>query len=132
MKPICWTLLCGILCASAMGGGCREDRQAQVKILLRSDRDGNEELYLMNLDGTGLTNLTNDLADNSQAAVTPDGTQVVFTSMPANQHVSSLMKVNLDGTGKVVLVSDWNYNYYPMITRDGSRVVELVQLVEVQ
>lgn len=51
-----------------------------TKIVFRSNRDGNEELYLMNIDGTGLHRLT-DVQEyvSSQFDWSPDGGQIVFT-----------------------------------------------------
>ena len=36
------------------------------RILFLTDRDGNWELYAMNLDGTGLTNLTKNPANDTR------------------------------------------------------------------
>ena len=38
---------------------------ANAKIAFASDRDGNFEIYVMNADGTGQTNLTNNAAIDS-------------------------------------------------------------------
>lgn len=35
-----------------------------TKIVFRTDRDGNDEIYIMNADGSGQTRLTNDTASD--------------------------------------------------------------------
>src|SRR5256885_2251960 len=52
----------------------------QGKIAFTSNRDGNDEIYVMNADGTGVTRLTNDPASDSQPAWSPDGSRIAFTS----------------------------------------------------
>lgn len=45
-----------------------------------SFRDGNNEVYLANPDGTGLFRLTDDAASDTDPAVSPNGREVIFTS----------------------------------------------------
>jgi Tol biopolymer transport system component len=45
-----------------------------------SDRSGNLEIYLKQVDGGPDINLTNDPADDVQPAFSPDGTQIAFVS----------------------------------------------------
>ena len=42
-------------------------------IAFHSNRDGNYEIYVMNGDGNGLTNLTENLADDGGPVWSPDG-----------------------------------------------------------
>lgn len=49
-------------------------------IAFTSLRDGNAEIYAMNPDGTGQTNLTNHPASDGDAAWSPDGRRIAFTS----------------------------------------------------
>jgi Tol biopolymer transport system component len=50
------------------------------KIAFSSDRDGNYEIYVMNPDGSGVRNLTNDLADDNSPSWSPDGSGIAFES----------------------------------------------------
>lgn len=50
------------------------------RIAFSSDRDGNEEIYVMNADGSGVTRLTNDPAFDGEPSWSPDGQRIAFTS----------------------------------------------------
>src|SRR5207253_9113056 len=50
------------------------------RIAFTSDRDGTEQIYLMNADGSNPTRLTRGPASNSNAAWSPDGTTIAFAS----------------------------------------------------
>jgi Tol biopolymer transport system component len=121
MKRYGCMLLCGVVCVLGMAG-CPVDKQAQTKILFRTDRDGDDEIYLMDVDGGGITNLTREPLSNDGAAPLPDGSAIVYNSAPSWQD-SSLMLVNPDGTGAVTLVADGGYNWDVRFTDDASRMV---------
>src|SRR5687767_4151276 len=53
---------------------------ANGKIAFSSFRDGNQEIYVMNPDGSGQTRLTDNPADDGAPAWSPDGTKIAFTS----------------------------------------------------
>ena len=50
-------------------------------IAFRSDRDGNDEVYVMRGDGSGLVRLTNDPSDDGPAYWHPGGALLSFTSL---------------------------------------------------
>lgn len=52
----------------------------QARIAFSSDRDGNFELYTMDLDGGDLRRLTNNPAEDYRIAWSPDGQRIVFDS----------------------------------------------------
>jgi TolB protein len=57
-----------------------------------SNRDGNNEIYAIAVDGTGLTRLTESPESDVDPAWSPDGTRLAFTS-------------DRDGEAKIYLVS---------------------------
>jgi len=74
------------------GGG-----NAQGKIAFTSNRDGNDEIYVMNADGTGVTRLTDNPASDQQPAWSPDGSRIAFTSNRDGGF--DIYVMNADGTG---------------------------------
>jgi TolB protein len=60
-------------------------------------RDGDREIYVMNADGSGQTNLTKNPAFDSAPAWSPDGTRIAFISLRDGSRALFLMKA--DGTG---------------------------------
>jgi hypothetical protein len=71
-----------------------------TKIIFQSSRDGNNEIYVMNPDATGLTRLTNHSASDSAPVWSPDGTKILFTSTRDNPMSPSLYVMNADGTNQ--------------------------------
>ena len=45
-----------------------------------SNRDGNQEIYVMDADGSNPTRLTNDAKRDEDPDWSPDGTQIAFRS----------------------------------------------------
>src|SRR5215211_1632578 len=49
------------------------------QIAFVSLRDGNDEIYVMNADGSGQTRLTDDPANNLSPSWSPDGERIAFS-----------------------------------------------------
>lgn len=50
------------------------------RIAFESDRDGNEEIYVMNADGSDPVNLTNHLSEDHHPSWSPDGSHIAFAT----------------------------------------------------
>ncbi|MBI2874827.1 MAG: PD40 domain-containing protein [Firmicutes bacterium] len=72
-----------------------------TRIYFTSERDGNEELYAVLPDGSGLTRLTDHGAADTTPAPSPDGTKLAFQSNRDGDQ--ELYVMNFDGTGLVQL-----------------------------
>ncbi len=87
-----------------------------------SERDGNPEIYVMALDGSGLERLTFSDADDLSPRFSPDGAQIAFR---ANRDAirPALYLMNADGSRQRALVSDGRFNEFPAWWPDGSRLL---------
>ena len=65
------------------------------RIVFRSGRDGNHEIYLMDADGSDLHRLTDDPGLDSMPALSPKGDQVAFSSNRDGEHAHADFDVYL-------------------------------------
>jgi uncharacterized repeat protein (TIGR01451 family) len=91
------------------------------RIAFDSTRDGNNEIYVMNADGTNQTRLTNNTANDARASFSPDGNKIAFGSNRDGNYEIYVM--NADGTGQTRLTSDPADDYIPNFSPDGSKIV---------
>jgi len=93
-----------------------------TQIAFTSDRDGNNEIYVMNADGTGVVRLTNEPGNDAQPAWSPDGTKLLFISNRDDNNEVWVM--NADGTGATQLTSTASpvTHKNPTWKPDGSRI----------
>ncbi len=76
-----------------------------------SDRDGNFEIYAMNVDDSGQTRLTTNTADDFEPAWSPDGTKIAFTSNRDGNYDTYSM--NTDGSGQIDLSLNASTDLHP-------------------
>lgn len=81
----------------------------------------NYDLYRAHKDGSGLHPLANSSAYDAEAAVSPDGKEVVFTS--ARDGDLELYKMNSDGTNLRRLTWTVGYDGGPFFSPDGKYIV---------
>ena len=86
-------------CGGSSGGGQSE------RIFFHSDRDGgNVEVYVVNLDGTGLARLTNNPAVDFHPSRSPDGSRILFLSNRDGD--AEVYVMNADGSGQTNLTNN--------------------------
>ena len=78
------------------------------------------EIYLQRVDGTSVTQLTSDAADDANPAFSPDGKSIVFASTRAGSWDLYLM--DLDGRNVTQLTSGPAQDMHPSFSPDGTRV----------
>ena len=91
------------------------------RIAFDSDRDGNSEIYVMNSDGSGQTNLTNNPAEDRGPRWSPDGSLIAFVSKRDRDRVREINVMNSDGSGQTNL-RNMNFNWDPRWSPDGSQI----------
>ncbi len=105
--------------ATPPGGGVGQ-------IAFASDRSGAPEIYLVNIDGTGLIQLTNIAEGACQPDWSPDGLRLIFVSpCSKNQESypgSSLFIMDADGSNLIPLPSVPGGDYDPSWSPDGNRI----------
>src|SRR5689334_16678526 len=91
------------------------------KIAFDTDRDGNSEIYVMNPDGSGPTNLTNNTAFDGWPAWSPDGTKIVFSSNRDGDYEIYVM--NADGTNQTRITNSPGFDYIASWSPDGTKII---------
>lgn len=87
------------------------------KIVFVSNKSGNEDIFSMNLDGSGLTQLTDHAGKDAYPAVSPDGKKIAYTS--DINGFWQMIVMNWDGTDKVQITDDPVLSGYPTWSFDG-------------
>ncbi len=106
--------------ATPMGGGVGQ-------IAFASDMNGTNQIYLMNLDGSGLFQVT-DLAEGAcQPDFSPDGLHIVFISpCLSNRDLypsAGMFTINIDGTNIIPLPSVPGGDFDPAWSPDGKFIL---------
>ncbi len=90
-----------------------------TQIVFESNRDGDDEIFVMNADGTGQKNLTNNSGfSDIDPVFSPDGRKIAFERQNPTSSVRDIYRMRADGTRKVNLtetsVIDANASWQPM------------------
>jgi hypothetical protein len=96
--------------------------QAAGKIAFASDRSAAQfDIFIMNPDGTGQSNITNNQAGDRAPSFSPDGSKIVFESDRDGNGEIYLM--NADGSFQTRLTNDASFDYEPAFSPDGGKIV---------
>ena len=87
------------------------------------------DLFIMNADGTGLTQLTSGSAQDVFSSWSPDGQSIVFQRSPTGDWLDDdIWRVNVDGTGLTQLTSQAGADESPCWSWDGTRIAFASQM----
>ena len=90
------------------------------KIAFTSHRYGNDEIFVMNANGSMQANLTNHPATDKSPAWSPDGTKIAFYS--GRDGNAEIYVMNADGTGQTRLTNNAAYDRMPAWSPDGTKI----------
>jgi Tol biopolymer transport system component len=79
------------------------------------------EIFSANLDGSGLKRLTNNPGYDAEGTISPDGKEIVFTSMRSGD--LDIYTMNADGSGTKRLTTEKGYDGGPFFSWDGRSIV---------
>lgn len=110
-------VMLGLLCCVATASS-QVDDLGQIAFV--SSRDGSNEIYVMNADGTELKNLTNHPASDTNPAWSPDGSQLAFVSNRIGS--AQVYVMNPDGSDVRQLTDSENGAGHPVWSPDGTKL----------
>ena len=93
---------------------------AQAQIAFVSHRDGNPEIYVMDINGGNQRRLTNNRDDDWSPSWSPDGKRIVFTSERDGNFEIYVM--DADGGNQLNLTNNARRDQNPSWSPDGERI----------
>ncbi|MBC8215296.1 MAG: PD40 domain-containing protein [Candidatus Marinimicrobia bacterium] len=93
----------------------------QSKIVFVSDRDGNKDIFLMELDGSNQTKITNHDSSDWNPEFSKNGQQLVFQSNRNGN--SEIYVMGIDGSNLQRVTSNSYYDCNPSFSPNGSKIV---------
>jgi LysM repeat protein len=103
------------------GGDAYPDLSPDGKrIVFASNRDGESHIFVMNVDGSGVTRLTDSVSGDTLPVWSPDGTRIAFQSLrDGNWEIYGMMA---DGSGQTNLTNHPARDLSPAWSPDGSQI----------
>ena len=95
--------------------------QLTGRICFRSTRNGNTDIYVMNADGTGQTQVTDDEFYNGNQTWSPDGQRIVYASVRDGN--GQIFIMNADGTNVTRITENEYSDNDSELSPDGTRIV---------
>jgi TolB protein len=100
-----------------------------TEIAFTDDSDGDDEIYVIDVGGINLQQLTNNTAQDYGANWSPDGSKIVFARErpgTANGSIAGngdVYVMNADGSHQTRLTTHGNDDFYPIWSPDASKIV---------
>ena len=90
------------------------------KIAFVSDRDGDNEIYVMDADGSNVTQLTVNGVADTEPDWSPDGTKIAFLSLRDGQ--AEIYVMDADGSNQTRLTDNSTIDAQPNWSPDGTKI----------
>ncbi len=87
------------------------------------DNKGLQQIHLVNLDGSGLTKLTEGPEENMNPLWSPRGDLIVFMQFMRDKNTSHIFTMDTQGNNRVQLTSDETAHSNPSWSPDGTWIV---------
>ena len=91
------------------------------KIVFYSGRDGDDEIYVMDADGSNPIRLTDSPGSDRDPEWSPNGDKIVFVSL--REGGFDVYVMDADGSNQTQLTSTFGENFDPGWSPDGSKIV---------
>jgi dipeptidyl aminopeptidase/acylaminoacyl peptidase len=96
------------------------------RIVWEGETDGDDEIFIMNADGSGQTQLTppsDGVESDEDPAISWDGKRIVFSRfVPIPGGDNEIFVMNSDGSGATQLTFNETSDEHPVFSRDGKRI----------
>jgi Tol biopolymer transport system component len=94
------------------------------KIVFQYYVNGSYQAFVVNTDGSGLTQVTHDQRNYVHLSISGDGSKIAVSSyVPGDYSDSEAFVINTDGSGAIPLMAHPSLSEAPQISDDGSKVV---------
>ena len=93
---------------------------AQAQIAFVSDRTGNNEIYVMDINGKNQRRLTKNRGGDWSPSWSPDGKRIVFSS--GQDGNNEIYVMDADGRNQVNLTNSFQGDFSPSWSPDGERI----------
>lgn len=95
------------------------------RIVFASDGDGDDEIYVINRDGSGLGQLTNNERIDTSPQFSPDGALIVFASDVESPGFTEIYTMTSNGTQVTRLTDHAGNSFAPTYSPDGTLIAYL-------
>jgi Tol biopolymer transport system component len=83
----------------------------QTQVAFVSDSDGDRDIYLINMDGTNLRQLTNNPYSDIAPIWSPDGSKIAYVVTSRTINYTDIFIINEDGTNPLQLTDSLSNNF---------------------
>ena len=94
----------------------------QAQIAFSSNREGDYEIYVMDINGKNPRRLTNSRHGDYSPSWSPDGKRIVFSSKRDGGVTSEIYVMDADGSSPQRLTNNGHNDYSPSWSPDGERI----------